>query len=106
MDFIVIASTPSILTIAGFLMTAPAPIMIPMYNILLNPRKVMTFSLEFIIFRLNASGSGGSSPKENEGKISVQSPVAQGLLGHKVGETVKVKLPAGDMTFKIIKISR
>ncbi|MGA2090609.1 MAG: transcription elongation factor GreA [Endomicrobiales bacterium] len=42
----------------------------------------------------------------NEGKISVQSPLAQGLLGHKVGETVKIKLPAGEMEFEIMKISR
>ena len=37
------------------------------------------------------------------GKISVDSPLAQGLLGHKVGETVTVDLPAGPMKFKILK---
>lgn len=37
------------------------------------------------------------------GRISVDSPLAQGLLGHKVGETVEVQLPAGPMTFKILK---
>jgi transcription elongation factor GreA len=39
-------------------------------------------------------------------KISVQSPLVQGLLGHKAGETVEVELPAGKMKFKILKISR
>jgi transcription elongation factor GreA len=39
-------------------------------------------------------------------KISVQSPLVQGLLGHKAGETVEVKLPAGKMKFKILKINR
>ncbi|MDR2351241.1 MAG: transcription elongation factor GreA [Endomicrobium sp.] len=39
-------------------------------------------------------------------KISVQSPLIQGLLGHKAGETVKVELPAGKTKFKILKISR
>ncbi|MDR3071233.1 MAG: transcription elongation factor GreA [Endomicrobium sp.] len=39
-------------------------------------------------------------------KISVQSPLVQGLLGHKAGETVTVELPAGKAKFKIIKISR
>ncbi|MDR0617238.1 MAG: transcription elongation factor GreA [Endomicrobium sp.] len=39
-------------------------------------------------------------------KISVQSPLVQGLLGHKVGETVDVELPAGKAKFKILKISR
>ena len=37
------------------------------------------------------------------GKISVDSPLAQGLLGHKVGEKVKVNLPAGETTYKILK---
>ncbi|HBU68934.1 MAG TPA: transcription elongation factor GreA [Elusimicrobia bacterium] len=41
-----------------------------------------------------------------ENKISVQSPMSQGLLGHKEGEQVTVSLPAGDMKFKILKISR
>lgn len=40
-----------------------------------------------------------------ESKISVQSPMAQGLLGHKAGDTVMVKLPGGDTEFKILKIS-
>jgi transcription elongation factor GreA len=39
-------------------------------------------------------------------KISIQSPLVQGLLGHKVGETVEVELPAGKTRFKILKISR
>ncbi|MDR1122529.1 MAG: transcription elongation factor GreA [Endomicrobium sp.] len=39
-------------------------------------------------------------------KISIQSPLVQGLLGHKVGETVEVELPAGKTKFKILKISR
>ena len=40
------------------------------------------------------------------GKISVQSPMSQGLLGHKAGETVKIKLPAGLMEFDILTIER
>ncbi|MDR3111623.1 MAG: transcription elongation factor GreA [Elusimicrobiota bacterium] len=39
-------------------------------------------------------------------KISVQSPLVQGLLGHKAGETVEVDLPSGKTKFKILKISR
>jgi transcription elongation factor GreA len=39
-------------------------------------------------------------------KISVQSPLVQGLLGHVTGETVEVELPAGKTKFKILKISR
>lgn len=37
-------------------------------------------------------------------KISARSAIGQGLLGHKVGETVKVKVPAGEMEFKILDI--
>ena len=40
------------------------------------------------------------------GKISVDSPVGQGLLGHKENDTVEIKVPAGIIKYKIIKISR
>jgi len=39
-----------------------------------------------------------------EGKISVTTPIAKGLLGHKVGETVEVHAPAGVLKFEILKI--
>lgn len=38
------------------------------------------------------------------GKISVHAPIAQGLLGHKVDQTVEVALPGGKTKFKILKI--
>lgn len=37
------------------------------------------------------------------GLISIFSPLAQGLLGHKVGEEVPVQLPVGLKKFKILK---
>ena len=40
------------------------------------------------------------------GKISVKSPIAQGLLGKSVGDKVEVSIPAGKVTFEIIEISR
>ncbi len=40
------------------------------------------------------------------GKISVNSPIARGLLGKKEGETAEINVPAGLMKFKIEKISR
>ncbi len=40
-----------------------------------------------------------------EGKISSQTPVAQGLLGHKVGDVVDIKIPQGVMQLKIVNIS-
>lgn len=39
-----------------------------------------------------------------QGKISTQSPIGQGLLGKKKGETVKIKTPAGEIEFDIINI--
>ena len=45
-----------------------------------------------------------ADPTEN--RISIQSPLAQGLLGHKSGETVTVELPVGKTKFKILEIFR
>jgi transcription elongation factor GreA len=41
-----------------------------------------------------------------QGKISTSSPVGSGLLNHKENETVKIKIPAGTLRYKILKISR
>ena len=40
------------------------------------------------------------------GKLSVKSPIGQGLLGKKVGEIAEIKVPNGIMNFEIIEISR
>ena len=39
-----------------------------------------------------------------EGKISISTPIAKGLRGHKVGDEVEVTAPAGKMKFKIVEI--
>ncbi|MBS4014279.1 MAG: transcription elongation factor GreA [Bacteroidetes bacterium] len=39
------------------------------------------------------------------GKISVNSPIARGLLGKSAGEIVEITVPAGVMKFEIIEIS-
>ena len=39
-----------------------------------------------------------------EGKISNESPMAKGLLGHKVGEEVEVEIPSGTMKVKILSV--
>lgn len=41
-----------------------------------------------------------------EDKISIDSPIAKGLLGHKVGDVVDIKIPAGIVKYKISKITR
>lgn len=40
-----------------------------------------------------------------EGKLSITTPIAKGLLGKKIGEKVEVKVPSGLMQFEIIDIS-
>lgn len=40
------------------------------------------------------------------GKISVKSPIAQGLLGKSVGDTTEIQVPAGKVEFEILEISR
>ncbi len=40
-----------------------------------------------------------------EKKLAQSTPVAQGLLGHKLGEVVEIKIPAGTAKFEIVEIS-
>ncbi|WP_158798397.1 transcription elongation factor GreA [Pedobacter sp. L105] len=40
------------------------------------------------------------------GKISVKSPIAQGLLGKSVGDKAEIEVPAGKIEFEILEISR
>ena len=40
-----------------------------------------------------------------EGKIAVSTPIAQGLMGKKVGDIVEIKVPSGMMSFEIMDIS-
>jgi transcription elongation factor GreA len=40
------------------------------------------------------------------GKISVKSPIAKGLLGKSVGDKVEIAVPAGNMEFEVLEISR
>lgn len=39
------------------------------------------------------------------GKISVATPIAKGLLGKKVGDVVEIKVPSGVMSFEVLEIS-
>ena len=40
-----------------------------------------------------------------EGKISVSTPIAKGLIGKKVGDVVEIKVPSGIIPFEIVEIS-
>ncbi|MGB8359750.1 MAG: transcription elongation factor GreA [Bacteroidales bacterium] len=40
-----------------------------------------------------------------EGKIAATSPIAQGIMGRKVGDVVQVTVPSGVIPFEIVEIS-
>ena len=40
-----------------------------------------------------------------EGKISVNTPIAQGLLGKKVGDIAEIKVPQGMINLEVVNIS-
>lgn len=40
-----------------------------------------------------------------EGKISVSTPIAKGLLGKKVGDVAEIQVPQGKVSFEIMNIS-
>ena len=39
------------------------------------------------------------------GRISINSPIGQGLLGKKVGETAIIEVPSGKLKFEVLSIS-
>ena len=41
-----------------------------------------------------------------EGKISINSPIGQGLLGKQVGDIAEIMVPAGKVQFEIVEITR
>ena len=49
-------------------------------------------------------GSAEANPRES--RISNESPVGAGLMGHKLGEEVTVNPPGGASVFKILEISK
>lgn len=47
---------------------------------------------------------GAGDEDYDSGKILVTSPLAQGLVGKKVGQKVEIPVPAGTMKFEIVEI--
>lgn len=47
---------------------------------------------------------GSEEADPAQGKISNESPLGKAFLGHKVGESVEVSTPAGQVKYKIISI--
>ena len=41
-----------------------------------------------------------------QNKISIESPIGKALMGQAEGAVVKINVPAGELTYKILKITR
>jgi transcription elongation factor GreA len=53
---------------------------------------------------LNYKLVGATEANLAEGKLSVESPVAQAVIGHHAGDVVKVPTPRGDRKYKIVSV--
>ena len=47
---------------------------------------------------------GAAEANPREGKISNESPIGKAILGHKLGDTVKVETPGGTYNVRIVKV--
>ncbi|MFC6165157.1 transcription elongation factor GreA [Lactiplantibacillus dongliensis] len=47
---------------------------------------------------------GAAEADPMEGKISNDSPIAKGLIGHHIDEEININIPAGSMKVKILKV--
>ncbi len=77
----------------------------------LDNSKVLIFSTVKLKNSSNGNFVTYTLVPENEaniktGKLSVSSPIAKGLLGKTIGETVEITVPAGKISFEIIEITR
>lgn len=54
------------------------------------------------VFKFTILGSSETRPEA--GFISNESPLGRAFLGRKEGDVVKVKVPAGEVTYKIVKV--
>lgn len=81
----------------------------------LDESKIDTLSIR-ILSRVKIKNKSNNSVMEyqlvpeseanfKQGKIAINSPIAQGLIGKKVGETVNIKVPSGVIPFEIVSIS-
>ncbi len=69
-------------------------------QILVKVRVLNMKSKEEKVYQLVAE----SEANRAEGKIAITTPIAQGLLGKKVGDTVSITIPAGILELKILEI--
>ncbi len=82
---------------------------------ILDPSKINTTSVQILNkvklknLKNNATMTytlvSESEANLREGKISVETPIAKGLLGKKVGDKVAIQVPNGTVEFEILEIS-
>lgn len=77
----------------------------------LDASKVLALSIVKIKNKKNGAEMTYQLVSETEadlksGKISVKSPIAQGLLGKSVGDIAEISVPAGKIEFEVLEISR
>lgn len=49
---------------------------------------------------------GSTEADPNENKISDESPIGHGLLGHRAGDIVEIEVPAGMLHFEVLEITK
>ena len=47
---------------------------------------------------------GSTETDPSNGRISNESPIGKALIGHTAGEVVRVKVPAGEIEFEIVRV--
>ena len=74
------------------------------------PKDEVVFGVTVVVKDLDFGDSeeftlvGAGEEDYDNGKINVTSPLAQGLIGKKVGDRVEVEVPAGTNRFEILEI--
>jgi transcription elongation factor GreA len=75
------------------------------------PKDVVAFGATVVVKDLDFGDKetftlvGSGDEDYDAGKILITSPLAQGLVGQKVGQKVEIEVPAGKMKFQILEIS-
>ena len=73
-------------------------------------KKHVTFGCSVELLNVNDNNKiiytivGEDESDSSQNKISFDSPIGKGLIGKKIGDTVLISVPKGDLNFKIIGI--
>lgn len=75
------------------------------------PKDIVAFGATVVVKDLDFGDKetftlvGAGDEDYDAGKILITSPLAQGLVGKKIGEKVEIDVPAGKMKFQILEIN-